>query len=174
MNRKIITQKTLQMFMESVGRVLRKNTTLYLTGGSTALLYGFRESTIDIDIAGDMDEMFAHIPGLKEKLQINIEMAKPTDFVPSLPGENTRHIFIDQFGKVIFMHFDPYSQAFSKIVRGNQTDMSDVKNLAKERLVDLQKLSEMVKGLSDIDFARYPRLDRRSVEQAVNSVAKGF
>lgn len=159
--------------MKFVGRMLKKNATLYLTGGATAILYDFREGTIDIDIAGDMDELFVHIPKLKERLQMNIEMAKPSDFVPSLPGEKGRHVLIGLFGQVTFMHFDPYAQAFSKIVRGHLTDITDVKALRTSGLVDMEKLSAMVKQLPDSAFARYPRLHRSAVEAAVESFAKG-
>lgn len=158
--------------MKSVGRTIQKNATFYLTGGATAILYDFRGGTIDIDIAGDMDELFAFIPKLKEGLQINIEMAKPTDFIPSLPGERERHIPIGTFGKATFMHFDPYAQAFSKIVRGHQTDIADVKALVSAKLVDMKKLCGMVKEITDADFSRHPRLNRSAVEAAVESFAK--
>ncbi len=174
MTRKTITKAVLQSFMKSVGRMIKKNAMFYLTGGATAILYDFREGTIDIDIAGDMDELFSSIPKLKERLQINIEMVKPTDFIPSLPGEKDRHITIGTFGKATFMHFDPYAQAFSKIVRGHETDIADAKALATTGLVDTKKLCEMVKKLPDPDFARYPRLHRPSVEAAVESFGKAF
>src|SRR3990167_4328366 len=173
MTRKPITKETIQSFMESIGKTLKKNATFYLTGGSTAILYGLREGTIDIDIAGDMDELFTYIPKLKEQLQINIEMAKPTDFIPSLPDEKKRHILIGQFGKAAFMHFDPYSQAFSKIVRGHRTDIADVKALIHHGLVDAKKLNQMVKNLHDSKFLRYPRLNRSAVEIAIDSFVKG-
>lgn len=172
MTRKPITKELIESFMTSVGRMIKKRATFYLTGGATAILFDFRESTIDIDIAGDMDELFSSIPKLKERLQINIEMAKPTDFIPSLPGEEDRHIPIGTFGKVTFMHFDPYSQAFSKIVRGHQTDIADVKALLSAGLVDAKKLCEMVRKLPNRHFARYPRLNRPAVEAAVASFAK--
>ncbi|MCP5464936.1 MAG: hypothetical protein H7A33_07930 [Deltaproteobacteria bacterium] len=155
--------------MKSVGKVLKKPATFYLTGGATAILFGFRAGTIDIDITGDMNELFSHIPKLKEQLNINIELAKPTDFVPNLPDEAKRHILIDTFGKAKFLHFDPYSQAFSKIVRAHTTDITDVKSLVDKNLVDLKKLYKMVKGISDKDFAKYPRLTRPAVENAVKS-----
>lgn len=158
--------------MKSVGSALKKSAKFYLTGGATALLYDFRVGTIDIDIAGDMDELFSFIPKLKEHLQINIEMAKPTDFIPSLPGERGRHITIGTFGRATFMHFDPYAQAFSKIVRGHETDIADVKALASAKLVDIKKLCGMVKKIPDADFSRYPRLNRSAVEAAVESFAK--
>lgn len=171
MTRKPITKEVLQSFMKSVGRLMKKSATFYLTGGATAILYDFREGTIDIDIAGDMDELFSFIPKLKERLQINIEMAKPTDFVPNLPGEKGRHIMIGTFGKATFMHFDPYAQAFSKIVRGHATDIVDVKALVATELVNIKKLYEMVKKIPDPHFAKYPRLNRSAVEAAVASFA---
>ncbi|PIR25090.1 MAG: hypothetical protein COX62_02600 [Deltaproteobacteria bacterium CG_4_10_14_0_2_um_filter_43_8] len=160
--------------MKSVGRVLKKSATFYVTGGATALLFDFREGTIDIDIAGDMDELFSSLSKLKERLHINIELAKPTDFIPSLPGEKKRHITIGTFGKATFMHFDPYAQAFSKIVRGHKTDVADVKALATAKLVDLKKLSEMVKKIPDSTFAKYPRLNRPAVEAALESFSKAI
>lgn len=174
MTRKRITKEIIQSFMKSVGKVLKKRATLYLTGGSTAILYGFREGTIDIDIAGDMDELFSHISKMKERLQINIEMAKPTDFVPSLKDEKNRHILIGTFGKATFMHFDPYALAFSKIVRGHATDIADAKALMTSKLVDAKKLCAMVKRLSDHDFAKYPRLNRPAIEAAIESFAREF
>lgn len=172
MTRKAITKEIIQSFMQSVGKVLKKRATLYLTGGSTAILCGFRGGTIDIDISGDMDELFSHIPKIKERLQINIEMAKPTDFVPSLPDEHHRHMTIGTYGNVTFMHFDPYSQVFSKIVRGHETDIADVKALVAADLVDMKKLCEMVKKLPNPNFARYPQLNRLAVEAAVESFAR--
>jgi hypothetical protein len=160
--------------MKSVGRMIKKSATFYLTGGATAILYDFREGTVDIDIAGDMDELFSSIPKLKERLHINIEMAKPTDFIPSLPDEKKRHITIGTFGKVMFMHFDPYAQAFSKIVRGHETDISDVKALVAAGLFDAKKLCKMVKKLPDSNFTRYPRLNRSAVEAVIESFAKAF
>lgn len=173
MTRKTITKEVLQSFMKSVGRLVKKPATFYLTGGATAILYNFREGTIDIDMAGDMDELFSFIPKLKESLQINIEMAKPTDFIPALPGEKDRHIMIGIFGKTTFMHFDPYAQAFSKIVRGHVTDIVDVKALVGAGLVDINQLCEMVKKIPDYHFARYPRLNRLAVTAAIESFAKG-
>ena len=172
MTRQTVSKEMIQLFMKSVGETLRRRATFYLTGGSTAILYGFREGTIDIDIAGDMDELFEHIPKIKERLKINVELAKPTDFVPGLPGEESRHVPIGTFGKATFMHFDPYAQAFSKIVRGHETDIADAKALVAANLVEAKKLCEMVKQLPDRSFARYPRLNRPSVEAAVESFSK--
>jgi hypothetical protein len=170
--RKTITKEIIQSFMKLIGKTLKKRATIYLTGGSTAILCGFREGTIDIDLSGDMEELFSHIPKIKERLQINIELAKPRDFIPSLSDEKDRHIPIGLFGKVTFMNFDPYSQVFSKIVRGHETDIADAKAMVTAKLVDAKKLCKMVKKLPDQQFARYPRLNRSAVEAAVESFAR--
>ncbi len=172
MSRQRITKMLVHEFMAEVSKVVHRPTRLYLAGGSTAVLLGFREGTIDIDIAGEMDEIFSAIPGIKARLDINIELAKPTDFVPSLAGETERHLFIATCGKATFMHFDPYGQAFAKIVRGHETDISDARNLIREGLVTPAKLLELVREVTDGHFARYPRLNRESVELAVSSFAR--
>jgi hypothetical protein len=61
---------------------------VFLTGGATAVLLGWRTSTIDLDIriVPESDRIFRAIPALKERLQINIELACPADFIPVPPG----------------------------------------------------------------------------------------
>lgn len=48
------------------------------------MLNGWRHSTIDVDIkiVPDVDRVFRAIPGIKERLQINVELASPDDFIP--------------------------------------------------------------------------------------------
>ncbi len=153
--------------MQRVGEIVSEPATIYLTGGATAVLLGFREGTIDIDIAGELDQLFGEIPALKRTLNINVEIAKPTDFVPVLAGETERHIFIGTFGEASFYHFDPYGQVFSKVVRAHATDLHDAKAFVSRELVELSRLFELVKQVPDAVFARYTRLDRESVERAV-------
>ena len=61
---------------------------MYLTGGATAVLIGWRESTIDVDIklVPETDELLREIPSLKERLQINVELASPDQFIPVREG----------------------------------------------------------------------------------------
>ena len=57
---------------------------VYLAGGATALLHGWRGSTIDVDIkiVPDVDRLFRAMPKIKERLQLNDELASPDDFIP--------------------------------------------------------------------------------------------
>jgi hypothetical protein len=103
---------------------------------------------------------------------VNVERAKPTDFVPSLEGDASRHLFIRTAGKAAFLHFDPYAQAFSKIVRGHVTDLADAESLMAAGLVDPQRLLGLVKKVTDRALARYTRLTRAAVEAAVESFVR--
>ena len=69
--------------MHALGEETHAEARVYLTGGATAVLHGWRTSTIDIDIkiVPDVDAVFRAIPVLKERLQINVELAAPDDFI---------------------------------------------------------------------------------------------
>lgn len=174
MSRRRVTKRLLRKFFKRVGDVLKRPAALYITGGTTAVYLGIREGTIDVNLSGDLDELFSEIPRLKNELNVNVETAKPTDFVPPLPGEEERHLRIDSFGKATFFHFDPYSQAFSKIVRAHATDLADAKALIARGHVDPERLRELVHEVSDADFARYTRLDREAVEAAVDEFTRSL
>ncbi|MGB7208171.1 MAG: hypothetical protein WBD27_05875 [Pyrinomonadaceae bacterium] len=115
--RDLANKKKIQEFMRFFGRSARTESRVYFTGGVTAVLLGWRDTTIDVDLRFDpeLDEMFRSIPLIKEELQLNVELAAPSDFIPPLPGWETRCRFIDREGKVSFYHYDLYSQALSKI-----------------------------------------------------------
>ena len=63
---------------------------------ATAVLLGWRPTTIDIDVRWEpeRDELFRAIPTIKEELQVNIEAAWPFDFIPEPPGWRDRCRFI--------------------------------------------------------------------------------
>ncbi|HVL70142.1 MAG TPA: hypothetical protein VM364_22975 [Vicinamibacterales bacterium] len=70
--------------MRALGQSARDATRVYLTGGATAVLHGWRDSTIDVDVkfVPERDELFRAIQDLKERLQVNVELASPADFIP--------------------------------------------------------------------------------------------
>jgi hypothetical protein len=71
-----------------LGGAAREETTLYLTGGATAVIEGWRRSTVEVDLRlePDSDALVRRLSELKEELDLNIELASPPDFVPELPG----------------------------------------------------------------------------------------
>ena len=69
-----------------LSRVARQRVRVYLTGGATAVMEGWRESTIDVDVRfePELDELMRELPALKERLAINIEFASPLGLLPFL------------------------------------------------------------------------------------------
>lgn len=74
--------------MRALAREAVSEGRIYVTGGATAVLHGWRESTLDVDlkIIPHHDRLLRAIPELKESLHINVELASPDDFIPPLPG----------------------------------------------------------------------------------------
>lgn len=70
-----------------LGGAAREETTLYLTGGATAVVEGWRFATIDIDIRlePEQDHLLRRLVEAKHELDINVELVSPSDFIPELP-----------------------------------------------------------------------------------------
>lgn len=94
-----------------LGRVVPPGTRMYLTGGATAVLEGWRPSTVDIEVRfePDSDTALRRISELKEELDVNVELASPLDFLPALPGWPDRSRFRFREGNLEVFDFDPYS-----------------------------------------------------------------
>ena len=73
--------------MRALGAEAEIPAQVYFTGGATAVLLGWRATTIDVDIRmfPESDRLYRAIPALKESLEINVELASPADFIPELP-----------------------------------------------------------------------------------------
>ncbi len=163
----------IRRFMEELGRKCPEIVDVYLTGGATAVLMGWRSATIDTDFrpVPDSDAILRLIPDLKERLSINVEMACPSDFIPELPGWRERSILIEQYGRVAFYHYDLYSQALSKIERGHQQDMKDVDEMIRRGLVKPDRLSGLFKQIEK-NLYKYPAIDPATFRRAVASVIR--
>ena len=68
----------LRRVIEELGRACRGGGTIYLTGGATALLVGWRSSTIDVDLKLDPEPpgVFEAIREIKESLEVNERRAR--------------------------------------------------------------------------------------------------
>lgn len=144
----------------ALGRVAPPGTRLYLTGGATAVLEGWRESTLDVDvrIEPEADELLRRIAELKEELEVNVELASPPDFIPEVPGWRERSPFLFREGNLDVLHFDPYSQALSKIQRGFDLDLDDVAAMLTRGMVEAERLRTLF-GQIEPQLYRYPAID---------------
>ena len=148
---------------------------IYLVGGATAVLFEWRDSTVDVDLklVPDTDEVLRALPKLKERLQINIELAAPDDFIPALPGWQERSRFIKREGAIDFFHYDFYSQALAKIERGHETDLTDLKNMLDLGLVEPNRMWELFLRIEG-QLYKYPAINEKSFRSAVDSIVKNF
>ena len=169
--RESVTRERLLAFMQRLAETAPrgKRFRVFVVGGGTAVAQGWRESTIDVDLYADDEAVFRDIQRIKETERLNVEFARPEHFVPSLAGATDRHIFIATFGGVSFFHYDPYSQVFSKIVRGFQRDLQDAHHFIDDELVDAARFRELVDAVPESAFARYPALSREAILDAVDA-----
>lgn len=158
-------------FMRTFGRLAKSETEVFFTGGVTAVLEGWRDTTVDIDLKmlPELDELFRGIPEIKETQKLNIELASPPDFIPELPGWRDRCTFIGREGKVTFYNYDPYSQALAKIERGHEKDLLDVQAMFERKIIEPDNLLSLFTQIKPYIF-RYPAIDPASFEQAINRV----
>lgn len=161
--------------MKILGREARGSGRIYFTGGASALLVGWRDSTVDIDIRLDPEPpgIFQAIANIKQTLNINIELASPQDFLPPLPGWQNRSRFIAKHGQIAFYHYDFTAQALSKVSRGFERDINDVQAMYNQQLFSL---SELRSGLEAIkpELIRFPSLDADELSRKVESFIKRF
>lgn len=176
--RQRVTSSRLHQLMDALGSSAKSAARVYLVGGATSVLLGWRDSTIDVDlkIVPESDEILRKLPELKERLQMNIELASPDDFIPALAGWQERSSFIRQEGKLTFFHYDFYSQSLAKIERGHTIDMQDVREMINRGLVEPKRLLELFLSIED-QLYRYPAIDpssfRRAVELVVSEAEAG-
>lgn len=175
--RQPVTAARVEEFMKALGWGVKSPARIFLVGGATAVLLGWRDSTIDIDLKAipERDDLLRQLSALKERLEINIELASPDDFIPELPGWEDRSQFVRQEGKITFLHYDFYAQTLAKIERGHETDLRDIEQMIKSNLVDPRRLLELFSKIEG-DIDKYPALDapsfRRAVELFVSKTIK--
>jgi hypothetical protein len=155
--------------MEELARTAPRGGTfrVYLVGGGTAVYAGWRDSSIDVDLFSDDEEVFRDIQDIKERLNVNIEFARPEHFVPPLDGSAERHLLIESHGGVSFYHYDPYAQVLSKVVRGFERDLEDARRFVLSGMVDPIRLRSLVEEIPEAAWAKYPNLTNSAVRAAV-------
>jgi hypothetical protein len=153
--------------MQAIGARIRQPLKVYFTGGTTCVLKGWRDATVDIDLkpVPDLGKVYDVIAQLKEELSLNIETAAPDHFLPPLPGWEERSEYIDSVGEVSFYHYDICSQILSKVARGFEKDLEDARKMLAT--VDPVKLRELFAAIRP-GLVRYPAVDERALSEKVD------
>lgn len=163
----------IRAFMRAAGAAAAREGVCYFTGGATAVLVGWRATTIDVDVKLDpeQDELLRALPAIKNELGINVELASPGDFIPLPPDWEGRSISVRRDGLLSFAHFDPYSQALSKLERGHAHDLEDVTAMTRLGLVDPARLLEHFAAIEP-ELYRFPAIDPARFRAAVEASAR--
>jgi hypothetical protein len=153
-------ERRIRELLARLGQAARSPVQAYLVGGATAVLHGWRPSTIDVDLTLEPEsrEVYEAIPRLKDQLDLNIEFASPAHFVPELPGWRDRCLYIGRWGNLTAWHYDPYGQALAKIERSHEQDRADVRQLIDTGLVDPELLLQLFEAAAP-DLVKYPAID---------------
>jgi hypothetical protein len=150
----------IKRFMQALGAAAPREGLCYLVGGSTAVLLGWRATTIDVDIelVPDQDEVLRALPAIKDELQINVELASPRHFIPIPAGWEQRSPSVGREGRLTFKHFDLYSQALAKLERGHAQDLEDAQVMLDRGLVEAERLEAAYDEIES-QLYRFPAID---------------
>ncbi|MEO8450700.1 MAG: DUF6036 family nucleotidyltransferase [Gemmatimonadota bacterium] len=165
----VADRERIERFMAELAAAAREPARVYLVGGTTAVLLGWRPTTVDIDllIAPESDLLLRALPILKERLHINVEVAFPAQFIPIPPGWEERSPFIRQIGPVSFYHYDLYAQALAKAERGHTRDLADVEAMLARGLIEPAKARAYFARLEP-DLYRFPAVDSDTFRREVD------
>jgi len=166
--RQLADAERLRAFMSALGPEAREESRVYFTGGATAVLLGWRPTTIDADIRiiPESDRLLRAIPALKTSLAINVELASPADFIPELPGWENRSPFIAREGKISFHHYDFYSQVLAKVERRHEQDLADIASMLREGRIEPRRTLEFFYAIEP-QLYRFPAIDPASFRRVV-------
>jgi len=169
--REVADRGRIEAFLSTLAREATSDTNVYLVGGTSAVLVGWRDTTIDVDlvIRPESDAMMRAIPMLKDRLQLNVEIASPDQFIPVPPGWEERSPVITRIGRVTFRHYDFCAQALAKIERGHTRDLADVSAMRARGLIDPAAVREQFARMEP-HLYRFPAIDPASFRRAVDAV----
>src|SRR5258705_2141519 len=102
--RQPVSRERIEEFLRWLGAHYRRRARLFLVGGTTVVYEGLRRQTMDIDLAievaaDDHAALLAILREARNTLDINIEEAAPSDFIPLPAGYAERHQFIGRYGQ---------------------------------------------------------------------------
>lgn len=169
--RDLADKERIEAFLAALAQEATVETDVYLVGGTSAVLVGWRPTTIDIDlvIRPESDAMLRAIPALKERLRLNVELASPDQFIPVPPGWEERSPLIARIGRVTVHHYDFTAQALAKIERGHARDLADVEAMQDRGLIAAAELRRQF-ALMEPHLYRFPAIDPPSFRRAVDAV----
>lgn len=169
--RALADRERIGRFMRALGRSADREGICYFTGGATAVLYGWRASTIDVDVllVPESDALLRAIRETKDELPINVELASPLDFIPAVPGWEERSVSIGREGRLSFLHFDLVSQALAKAERAHAQDLEDIAAMLDLGLIEPVAVRAAFERIEP-ELYRFPAIDPRAFRRRVEEL----
>jgi hypothetical protein len=170
-----VSKSLLHKFMSELSRRTTGSGKIYFAGGATALLLGFREQTVDIDIKIDPEPkgIFEAIAAIKNELDLNIELAAPSDFIPASPLWRDLASHITDVGDLSFFHYDLALQALAKVERGFSHDLADASNLVAKGYVSVEQLMGRFDEIEPY-LIRYPAINPKQFKSKFDNFLSSF
>ncbi len=140
-----ITQKELKKLFTNIDVRLKSTIDIYIIGGAAAILgYNVIKETNDIDIDGGIDQEFNQLfVAEAKKLKLDLYLSSKGVFSPP---ENYRQRMIQETfpkKKLRIWYLNQYDLAISKIDRGIEKDLEDLKRVHAKSPFDVSRLVEI-------------------------------
>jgi len=169
--RPALSREQIDVFLRRLAQDFRQPIKLYLVGGTSYVYEGFLQHTLDIDFAlemasSDRIQLIRTLLDISYQLEVVTDEVSPADFIVLPAGYEKRHEFIGRFGQLEVFHYDWYSTALSKTMRGQRQDFADVITVLKSQRVTWSRLEKMY--LEVLPFLGRHRLDQDPKEFALN------
>lgn len=167
--REVADKAGVDAFLEALALEATVDTDLFVVGGTSAVLVGWRQTTIAVDLVmrPESDAMLRAIPALKERLRLNVELASPDQFIPVPPGWEQRSPVIRRIGRVTVRHYDFCAQALAKLERGHTRDLADVDAMLARGLISRTDIRAMFVRMEP-ELYRFPAIDPATFRHAVD------
>ncbi len=159
-------------FLRQLGECYRHPGIVYLVGGSSLLLLAAKTTTADIDIQFVVPneghtEFIRCLRQISREMGIPIEQASPAEFVPLPAGYEERRHFVGHFGLLDVFHFDFYSVALSKLLRGSEKDYGDLISMLRGHVIDMASLELYFQEV-------LPKIEDYNLRQSTRDFEKKF
>jgi hypothetical protein len=164
----------IERLLRALGRHGSSGDRLYLSGGSTAVALGWRAFTQDVDLrieSADDTPLLRAIAELKERLDVNVELAGPLDFLPEPPGWRERSPYVGRYGAVDVYHTDLTLQALAKLERGLERDLDDLRAMLERGLTRPEAIADTFEAISP-ELYRFPAVDEDELRGIVEQLRR--
>jgi hypothetical protein len=156
-----VTKQQVEQFLQELGRAYRGRGRMYLFGGAALVHAGVRcGPTQDIGLVVTRGDLYQAARKVAQAMNIAIEFTSLRLWIP-LPSQwETMSRYVGRSGKIDVFYLDFYAVALSKMNRGNDRDIKDVKLLLQQGLLTLAEL-DAASGevVANMGKGRYRRMD---------------